>query len=177
MAWFQKKTDPVTERARALNQEISELEAQIKQLGTQLEHDQSRPRLRSTAVPQGATVNRSSVASPPSAPVAHDPIFEAVDQNRLDSRAEGASAPEHFNDLGVRKYDLPALLRRLRQNFRGPSTTNPRLVSYLAAGGIQGPGMRPLRFEKRVARNRFIFLVAGLFFVLLCVLAALVHRR
>ena len=28
------------------------------------------------------------------------------------------------------------------------------LVSYLAAGGIQG--LRPLRYEKRVARNRFI---------------------
>jgi hypothetical protein len=82
------------------------------------------------------------------------------------ARAEGASpAPEHFNDLGVRKYDLPALMRRVRDRFRGPTATNPKLVSDLAAGGIQG--LRPLRYEKRVARNRFIVLVAGLLLVLL----------
>ena len=65
----------------------------------------------------------------------------------------------------MRKYDLPALLRRIRDHFRGPSTTNPKLVSYLAAGGIQG--LRPLRYEKRVARNRFIFFVIILFLLLL----------
>jgi hypothetical protein len=30
-------------------------------------------------------------------------------------------------------------------------------VNYLAAGGVQG--LRPLRYEKRVARNRFFVLV------------------
>jgi predicted nucleic acid-binding Zn ribbon protein len=38
-------------------------------------------------------------------------------------------------------------------------------VSYLAAGGIQG--LRPLRYEKRVARNRFIAFVAVLVLLLL----------
>ena len=38
-------------------------------------------------------------------------------------------------------------------------------MSYLAAGGIQG--LRPLRYEKRVARNRFIFFVIILFLLLL----------
>jgi hypothetical protein len=87
-----------------------------------------------------------------------------VDQDRLKSRGEIAT-PEHYNELGVRKYDLPALLRRIRNHFRGPSTNNPKLVHYLAAGGVQG--LRPLRYEKRVARNRFIFFVAILFFALL----------
>ncbi|HEY2081337.1 MAG TPA: hypothetical protein VGI88_01025 [Verrucomicrobiae bacterium] len=82
----------------------------------------------------------------------------------MKSRAETAT-PEHYNELGVRKYDLPALLRRIRNHFRGPSTNNPKLVHYLAAGGVQG--LRPLRYEKRVARNRFIFFVVFLFFVLL----------
>jgi hypothetical protein len=79
----------------------------------------------------------------------------------------------HYNELGVRKYDLPALLRRVRDQFRGPSTTNPKLVSYLAAGGIQG--LRPMRYEKRVARNRFIVLVAVLFLALLGII--LLFRR
>lgn len=65
--------------------------------------------------------------------------------------------PEMFNELGVRKYDLPALLNRITNHFRGPTTSNPRLVNYLAAGGVQG--LRPLRYEKRIARNRFIWLV------------------
>jgi hypothetical protein len=89
-----------------------------------------------------------------------------VDRNRLNARAEaGSSTPEHYNELGVRKYDLPALLRRLKNQFSGPSATNPKLVNYLAAGGIQG--LRPMRYEKRVARNRFVVLVVFLFLMML----------
>ena len=105
---------------------------------------------------------------------AGEPIFEEVDQNRLQAHAEGASTPEHYNELGVRKYDLLALFRRVREHFQGPSTTNPKLVSYLAAGGIQG--LRPLRYEKRVARNRFIVFAVFLFVVLLGLLAVYVRR-
>ena len=98
-----------------------------------------------------------------------------MDLNRLKARGEPAVAPEHFNDLGVRKYDLPALLRRLRNHFRGPSTTNPKLVNYLAAGGIQG--LRPLRYEKRVARNRFVALALFLFVILLGIILAFVRHH
>ncbi len=168
MAWFKKKPDLISDRARSLSGEIAELEAQIKKLDARLQQDQSQPRLRSTAVPQGAAVPHGSPAlppEPPPAPAVHEPIFEEMGQDRLKARAETVTTPEHYNELGVRKYDLPALLRRIRNQFRGPSTTNPKLVSYLAAGGIQG--LRPLRYEKRVARNRFIFLVVILFLVFL----------
>ncbi len=167
MGWLRRKPDPISDRARALNDEIAELEAQIKQLDSKLQRGQAQPRLRSTAVPQGATINHLPSAAPSvkALPAASEPIFEEVDQELLQARTEAAMTPEHYNELGVRKYDLPALFRRLRNQFRGPSTTNPKLVSYLAAGGIQG--LRPLRYEKRVARNRFIALVVSLFFVLL----------
>jgi hypothetical protein len=167
MAWFRKKSDPISDRARALNDEIAQLEAQIKKLDARQQDEHSQPRLRSTAIPQGATLSHSSnaPAAPSPAPPAHEPIFEEVNQNLLKSKTEASSTPEHYNDLGVRKYDLPAFWRRIRNHFRGPSTTNPKLVSYLAAGGIQG--LRPLRYEKRVARNRFILLVGGLFLLLL----------
>ena len=62
-------------------------------------------------------------------------------------------------------YISIAIHGRFRIHFRGPSTTNPKLVSYLAAGGIQG--LRPMRYEKRVARNRFMALVVILFMTLL----------
>ena len=179
MAWFKKKADPIAEHERALDNEIAELDARIKELGAQLQRDQSQPRLRSTAVPRGATISHAPQspppAAPPPAPVKHEPIFEELGPDVLKARSEAATTPDHYNELGVRKYDLPALVRRLRNHFRGPSTTNPKLVSYLAAGGIQG--LRPLRYEKRVARNRFIALVAILFVILLGLIAVFVHHN
>ena len=176
MAWFRKKADLISDRARVLNDEIAALEAQIQTLDARLQRHQSQPRLRSTALPHGSTLNHTGGETPTSSAAApvQEPIFEPVDQNRLTARAEPPSTPEHYNELGVRKYDLPALLGRIRSHFRGPSTTNPKLVSYLAAGGIQG--LRPLRYEKRVARNRFILLVAILFVILLGLVAVFVRR-
>jgi len=176
MAWFRKKTDPISDRARVLNNEIAKLESQIQHLDAQLQRDHSQPRLRSTAVPRGSTVGHSppEPAAPP-APAPEEPIFEEVGQDLLKARSEGTTTPEHYNELGVRKYDLPALVRRVRAHFRGPSTSNPKLVSYLAAGGIQG--LRPLRYEKRVARNRFIFFVVILFLALLGTLLVFLKRQ
>jgi hypothetical protein len=180
MAWFKKKPDPISDRERALNTEIAELELEIQKLDARLQHQQAQPRLRSTALPRGATVSHAPV-EPPSAPSAapawgaHEPIFEPVDQERLNGRGEDSETPEHYNELGVRKYDLPAFVRRVRNQFRGPATTNPKLVSYLAAGGIQG--LRPLRYEKRVQRNRFIFFVGFLLLILLGVVLVFFHHR
>jgi len=177
MGWPRKRPDPISERARALTEEIASLEAQIKRLDAKLQRDQEKPRLRSTAMPRGSSLYEAppAPAPVPSPPVAEEPIFEDVDAKLLEGRAEPPGTAGHYNDLGVRKYDLPALLRRLRNNFRGPSTSNPKLVSYLAAGGIQG--LRPLRYEKRVARNRFIFFVIVLFLTLLGTLLVFFHHR
>ena len=176
MAWFRRKTDPISDRARLLDDEIAELDAQIKELDARLQRDQTQPRLRSTALPHGGTIAHSlPPPAPPAKSAAQEPVFEEVDQDLLNARNETATTPEHYNELGVRKYDLAALVRRVRNHFRGPSTTNPKLVSYLAAGGIQG--LRPLRYEKRVARNRFIFFVIFLFLMLLGTIWVFVRHR
>jgi len=180
MAWLRKKPDPLSGRARALNQEIAQLESQIKRLGAQLERDQAHPRPRSAALPHGSTLSHpgagpAPASSPPPPAAAHEPIFEEVDQGRLESGGDSIIPPEHYNELGVRKYDLPALLRRIRSWFQGPSATNPKLVSYLAAGGIQG--LRPLRYEKRKQRRRVIILAAVLFLLLLGTVLEFYRRR
>jgi hypothetical protein len=206
MAFFKKKPDPISDRARALNDEIAALESQIKKLGSKLHQDSREtkgenrasdaPRLRSTAMPHGETIRRTSESStvskpetqnPPTAPKRsdggksenptkpHNPIFEEVDQNRLKARSDAASTPDHYNDLGVRKYDLPALIQRIKNHFRGPTTTNPKLVNYLAAGGVQG--LRPMRYEKRVARNRVIALAVFLFLIGLGIFIVFVKHR
>jgi len=179
MAWFRKNSDPLSDRARTLNDEIADLETQIKKLDARLQRNQaeSQPRLRSTAIPHGETVNHELHDPTEPSPIVkiHDePIFEEVHIDRLEDKSEPVTTPMHYNELGVRKYDLPALLKRIRGQFRGPSTTNPKLVSYLAAGGIQG--LRPMRYEKRVARNRFIVLVAVLFLALLGIILLFRHR-
>jgi hypothetical protein len=102
----------------------------------------------------------------PPAP-APEPVFEETNQQRL--HAERLAPQEHFNELGVRKYDFSSLILRAKNYFQGPSANNPRLVNYLAAGGVQG--LRPMRYEKRVARNRLIVFIVILFFALLCLLA------
>jgi hypothetical protein len=167
MAWFKKKPDPIKDRARLLESEIAALEAEIKQLDFRLQRN-DLPRLRSTATPGNLTRPADQAVSD----VPDAPIFEEINHGRLE--AGEIARPEHYNELGVRKYDLPALLRRLKNHLRGPATTNPKLVSYLAAGGIQG--LRPMRYEKRVARNRFIALVILLFFTMLGLIAALVRQ-
>ncbi|HZR15788.1 MAG TPA: hypothetical protein VFE51_00555 [Verrucomicrobiae bacterium] len=174
MSWFLKKADPISDRARSLSAQIASLEAQIKTLDGTLQQQNGHPRLRSTTLPQATALQRltSPTVAPPQQP---EPVFEEIDVNRLNKQSEGPNTAAHYNELGVRKYDLPALLRRWRNHFRGPAATNPKLVSYLAAGGIQG--LRPLRYEKRVARNRFIVFVLFLFLMLLGLAAAFLHRR
>lgn len=165
MAFAKKKAktaDPLSDRARALNSQIAALEAEIKRLDTQLQSAPA-PRLRSTAIPHGATIDRT--AAPPPPPPAPEPVFEEI---KPLPTGDETDAPDQFNELGVRKYDLPALLQRVRQRFSRPVASNPRLVTYLAAGGVRG--LRPLRYEKRVARNRFILFTGALFLLLLGIL-------
>jgi hypothetical protein len=160
MAWFKKKADPISQRSRTLNAEIAALEAKIKRYETQLENPSNGSSSRSPDALRNAGAERPALSTKPTAPV-----FEKVDTRPLTKPVETKTTPEHFNEFGVRKYDLPALFQRLREIFHGPTTSNPRLVNYLAAGGIQG--MRPLRREKRIARNRTIALAILLLLALL----------
>jgi len=173
MAFPKKKADPISDRARTLNEQIAALESEIKKLDSQIQRAPV-PRLRSTALPHGTSVPHGAEPPPPPKPVAHEPVFERVNQEPLQSRPDSES-PDHFNELGVRKYDLPALWGRLKNHFRSPTSNNPRLVNYLAHGGVHG--LRPMRYEKRVARNRFIALVVFLFLILLGVISVYVKHH
>jgi hypothetical protein len=166
MAFSSKKPDPISDKARALNDQIAALESEIKKLDQELART-TEPKIRSTTKPKAETILRT--ADKPA-----EPVFEEVSRAKLAPRTE-AETPELFNDLGVRKYDLPALFNRLCNHLRGPTTSNPRLVSYLVAGGVHG--LRPLRYEKRVARNRFILLVIIVAVVLFGLFAVFLPRH
>jgi hypothetical protein len=182
MGLFKKKQDPLSDRARDLNKKIAALEAEIKRLSSQpTEHRMelavpdppaaaatpspaNQPKLRSTALPHGAAITPHS---PPA-----EPVFEEVNQRRL---KEPVPKPEPPPDLGIARSDFNSIWRRFRNNFRGPATSNPKLVNYLAAGSIQG--LRPLRYEKRVARNRFIVLASLLILLLWGFVAVFLKHR
>jgi hypothetical protein len=169
MPLFRKKADPISDRARELKAEIARLEAQIKQVHGKIEHSKSHPRVRSTAVPHGPTLNSGPSAAP------KDPVFEQITYQKSREQPEIESSADRYNDLGVRKYDLAGAIRRLQNHFRGSATANPKLISYLAAGSIKG--LRPLRYEKRIARNRFIFLSFLFVLILWGTLAAIFSQR
>lgn len=178
MSWLKKKPDPISARARALNAEIAALEAQIKKLDAKLHRDATQLRVRSTAFPHGdraAHPSTDTTPSPATGAKVREPIFEDLELRNLKSPDESLNTPEHYNELGVRKFDATTLVARIKQVFHGPRTMNPRLVSYLAAGGIQG--LQPLRREKRVARNRLIALAAFLSLVLIGVVYIIARGR
>jgi hypothetical protein len=192
MGVFKKKPDPISERARELNAKIAALEAQIKRLSDEKPQGappvrrsdgernaaqsesgpaaaiSPQPRLRSTALPHGPTIH--PVAPAPQPAQAQEPIFEELNTERFDEEVK-PSAPE----LGMRKKGFLPFLDKLKIHIRGPATSNPKLVNYLAAGSIQG--LRPLRYEKRIARNRFIVLAVVLILVLWGILALLLKHR
>jgi hypothetical protein len=191
MGFFKKKPDPISERAKTLNEQIAALEAEIQRLSTPepaAEPQQSvvrtppdsrsasQPKLRSTTLPHGhggSTINAQPQPAVPASPPAptEEPVIEDVNP----FRASGDVAPPPARpDLGVRNSEPATIWDRIKNNFRGPATSNPKLVNYLAAGSIQG--LRPLRYEKRVARNRFLLFVAALALVLWGLLAAFLKR-
>src|SRR4051794_23386575 len=97
-----KKKDPLSERAKALNVEIAELEAKIRKLDQQAggkavkEVNKSGARVRSTALPNGATV--ASVKEPEP-----EPVFEEVDQEPIKQAPvrRSATTPSPLEDVSV----------------------------------------------------------------------------
>ena len=196
MGLFRKKPDPISERAKALNQQIAALEAEIQKLAEKeaavepeaptspspspfsapaapvkqpspvSSKQPGKPRLRSTAKPHGHGLAHPPHPEPES-------IFEETNQERI--KAEASPVVPLTNELGVRKDDLASTWQRMKNHFRGPVASNPKLVHYLSAGSIQG--LRPLRYEKRVARNRFIFFAGVLVLVLWGLVAIIMSRR
>jgi len=89
-----------------------------------------------------------------------------------DTKQNGQSLPrrpstmEKDQPLDTRAQRPEKLLDRMIKNFRKPPvSTNPKMVNFLAAGSIQG--LRPLRYERRVARNRFLAFTSVLVLILI----------
>ena len=147
MPLFEKKADPLSSRERELNQQMARLEAELQKLTTEA----PKPVPAKPREPAPTPAPSAQPFAPPRASVSAPP-------------AGANPATSHFNDRGVRKFDLVAFWMGLKNHLSGPGGNNPAMAKMLAAGSIHG--LRPLRRERRVARNRFIFLFVTLLAVL-----------
>lgn len=167
MSLFRKKSDPLSERARTLEAEIAALQEQIKQAESGQPLWPGTPKLRSTTLPGGQK------AEPVSAPAA--PVFEDVDHKRLKASSPASPPAGAHPELGPRPRDLSAKVQSLKRRFGLTPSSNPKLVKLLDSGQIHG--LRPLRYERRVARNRFFVLTAVLLGVFYGLFRAIVGSR
>jgi cell division protein FtsB len=170
MGWRKKQeaADPFEARSKALADQIRKLEKQIQDLAESPappvpnppanSATAAKPQPSAPSKPSQTTTSRQAATTPLPKPPPPTPPTTAIGSPQGDTRV---------NPHGVRKFDLAALWSRLQNHFRGPNANNPRMVQYLAAGSVHG--LRPLRYERRVARNRFI----GLFVLLVLILFGL----
>lgn len=142
---FSKKpVDPLIARERELQAELARLQDEVARLA----REEPAPAAPAREAPAGDSTSAKPFARPvPSV-----------------STSAGPPPKGHLNEFGGRKYDLSAAWRRLVNHLRGPTANNPGMARMLAAGSIHG--LRPLRYERRVARNRFV----ALFVILLLIL-------
>lgn len=174
MGFFKKQADPILKREQVLDSEIAALEAQIKDLNSRISKEQHQPKTRSTAFPSGHENSISQQMPEESIPL-NDPIFEPVDQRSVKSLSEPNGNATIQSGLNIEKGAFERICRRFAGLFRSTPTRNPKLVSYLAAGSIKG--LRPLRYEKRIARNRFIALSFILVLLLWGIYSAFVRQN
>lgn len=162
MGFFRKKADPLAQRAQTLNRRIAELEAEIARLSTTSKPGPARPT---------PAAKRSPGTGPGGAP---EPVFEPMPTRAVEARPSPPAGREAV-ELGLRRPVWSQFFRRFKGRFVDPPPTNEKLVNYLAAGGIQG--LRPLRFERRIARNRIIFVCIVLGLLLWGLLVIFWHTR
>lgn len=160
MGLFRKKPDPLAQRAHSLNRRIAELEAEIAKLNTTLTPESPDP-----ARPFGPTRSSSSARGAATPALVHDPVFERMPPRPMDPRAaEPPNPTREAIEMGLKRPAWSQWWRKLKGQMVDPPPSNEKLVNYLAAGGIQG--LRSLRYERRVARNRIIFVCVVLGLIL-----------
>jgi hypothetical protein len=180
MPWWKKKQSPVERRMEQLDQRIAELQAQLRARpkpeplppveepaasqpnGQETEPDapasppkaQSRPRFRTTVTPKSAT--------PVHGIEPHEVDFFARKDRgvNFDLEASDATGGKGASDhKSPGPPQSPGLFDGLAGLFSKPKPppAQDRLASYLTTGSFQR--IKPLKYEKRVARNRLIAVV------------------
>ncbi|MCX6910645.1 MAG: hypothetical protein NTY01_21750 [Verrucomicrobia bacterium] len=167
MAWFGKRQSVLDRRLREIDKELDNLDAQVRRL--------QRAPGKASAFKPASTVYPSNrpppaeAAQPAALPAVQPPpsqssvSFGTPRQRELWSRH--AQEEEDVSSNGEQHGWWQSLFRPR------PRPLDPKLVSYLSTGSFKT--VRPLRYERRMARYRFAFSFALLVGTLLLVILAL----
>lgn len=153
MGWFGKQVDPIEQRAKDLEREMAELESELRQAA------EEEPAFRSSAYPDQSGGEKEL-------------ILEDYDQSQL--KEPPSHIQEELDGVSSKPTGFREKFRRLKKEVGATPVSNPKLVKLLSTGNIRG--LEPLRYERRVARNRFLFMLALLLLVLTG-LAMVLHRN
>lgn len=162
MALFQRQADPISERERALAMEMQALEEQIAALSDEAKETEQLPRVRSTVRPRQIPARNPFSTG-------QDVVFEPVDNEPITDPEPLDVNSAHYNEQGVKKLDLVRVWKQIQAYLRRSPGAQSKFVNYLAAGSIQG--IRPLRYERRIARNRFLVMFGVLVLVMFSIFA------
>lgn len=162
MAWFGKRQSALDRRLREIDKELDNLDAQVRQL--------QRAPGKASAFKPASTVYPSNRPPPAeAAPVAEPPPSRDSVSFGTPRQRELWSRPAREEPVEPPAGGQPGWWRSLFQVRQRPA--DPKLVSYLSTGSFKT--VRPLRYERRMARYRFAFSFALLVGTLLVVILAL----
>ncbi len=144
MAWFIKAKDPMSVRQAELDREIEVIQRRISDLS-------ARPLPPARALPP-----RPREATQPFGSVPPRAVPAPTPTSVVGSRS-GASVPTD-------RFNLVEAWQRWVQRFGGQPRRPSGLVHLMAAGSVHG--LRPLRYERKIARRRFLLSLSLLLLLL-----------
>jgi hypothetical protein len=144
MAWFTKAKDPMSARQAELDREIEAIQRRISDLSARPlpEAHPLPPRPREATQPFGATPAR---AVPAPTPIS-------------------VAGPRSGSSVPADRFNLVEAWQRWMQRLGGQPRRPSGLVHLMAAGSVHG--LRPLRYERKIARRRFVLSLSLLLLLL-----------
>jgi hypothetical protein len=198
MAWFKKKQSPIDQRIQQLNRQIAALEEQARRQGVEDARRRMDPQIaresngrdepvaspgqeevpapKNTAGPRFRTTVTPKGVSPVHGIEPHEVDFFARPNKSVDFGPDsGPGSKGGKPNKGTAEPIQPArhnVIDDILNFFHKPKTPREKdRLAYLTTGSFQT--LKPLRYEKRVARNRLIILLLILavvvFLLLKCV--------
>lgn len=156
MGWFRKPKDPMAARQAELDREIQAIQRRISDLAARPVPQPVPQPARARRWPDAASIPASDLSAQPTPAPLPAPAPFSVPTQRV-AAASGPGAPaDRFNLVEA----WQRWVHRLGFQPRRPSG----LVHLMAAGSVHG--LRPLRYERKIARRRFLLSLGLLLLIL-----------
>ena len=157
MGLFKRNGNPLTARSRKIDQELASVQKQIHQLSLGLDESPAADGIPAAGATPSAKPHSKKPQPGRKTVAGSDSPFLA-----------GAASKKTTTPWQLLLEEIRRWWRNRKTGRKPPDHDRSKFVNYLAAGSFEG--MRPLRYEKRIARNRMIFLLVCLLLVVLSII-------